>query len=511
MSAPVQEGDLLNGKFRIDKVLGEGGMGVVVAATNVALEQRVAIKFLLPEAAANEEVRARFAREARAAVKIHSEHVVRVIDVGELTDGAPFMVMEFLEGEDLSSVIEKRGALPYRQAVSYILEACVALAEAHKAGIIHRDLKPPNLFLATQADGSQIIKVLDFGISKTLDPASHALTKTSALMGSPFYMSPEQLVSSKYVDARSDIWALGIILYELISGIVPFSGETLPEIVAAILQNKPTPLSQMAANLPPDLLAAVNCCLRTEVDERFTNVAALARALESFGEEQSSRNVARIVRVLGEPSSATVKESASKVPAARKNSGAATLADMDNQALGRGTAASTGTSQPPLAEGAQTKTGLQSDIVPEKSPGMARAIGVGLAMLLLGAGAVFAIPQLMKSGTPAAPLSVETQKPSTIESIVPPIPTTPLTSLASENLPGVAITPIAPPLVSATASATGSATGHVASSKAAHSKTPGSAAPSATTTAPTTPPTQPPATPPTTPPASKNPLQMVPQ
>src|SRR5580693_7216018 len=166
---------------------------------------------------------ARFEREARTAVKIKSEHVARVIDVGQLESGSPYMVMEYLEGEDLQGWLEKQGRLPIERAVDFLLQACEAIAEAHAMGIVHRDLKPANLFCIRRPDGTLSIKVLDFGISKAAG-ASMGMTSTQAVMGSPLYMSPEQMGSSKGVDARSDIWALGVILFELVTGRVPFDG-----------------------------------------------------------------------------------------------------------------------------------------------------------------------------------------------------------------------------------------------------------------------------------------------
>lgn len=184
---PVNEGEILAGKYRVERVLGVGGMGVVVAALHIALDERVAIKFLLPEALTNAEAVARFAREARAAVKIKSQHVARVIDVGTLETGAPYMVMEFLKGQDLSNHLRQHGALPIADAVDFVLQACEALAEAHALGIVHRDLKPSNLYLTHQRDGTPVVKVLDFGISKVSGDAREksdgALTRTSALMG----------------------------------------------------------------------------------------------------------------------------------------------------------------------------------------------------------------------------------------------------------------------------------------------------------------------------------------
>ena len=215
----VREGEILAGKYRVERLLGSGGMGMVVAAHHLDLDEKVALKLLLPGAATNPMLVARFVREARAAAKIKSEHVARVTDVGQLEDGSPYMVMEHLEGSDLAAYLTRTGPLPVAEAVDFVLQACEALAEAHGLGIVHRDLKPANLFCVQRVDDQRSIKVLDFGISKiSVDTASQSLTQTSALMGSPLYMSPEQMQSARTVDARADIWSLGVILFELLAG-----------------------------------------------------------------------------------------------------------------------------------------------------------------------------------------------------------------------------------------------------------------------------------------------------
>ncbi len=302
MPSPVQEGEILAEKYRVERVLGEGGMGVVVAAMHIELDQRVALKFLLPEALAHPAIIDRFAREARAAAKIRSQHVARVIDTGKMANGAPFMVMEYLQGKDLSQLLTANGPFPIETAVDYVLQAIEALAEAHNAGIVHRDLKPANLFLAEQPDRRSIIKLLDFGISKVHDPSTAPLTHTSAIMGSPNYMCPEQLVATKNVDMRADIWALGVVLYELIGGKVPFVAETMPEIIGLILQNKPLSISAHRPEIPPALEQAIMKCLSSDRESRFANVAELASALAPFSvdPQRASQSVGRISRVLGE-------------------------------------------------------------------------------------------------------------------------------------------------------------------------------------------------------------------
>ncbi len=297
--APVREGEVLDGKYRVERVLGVGGMGIVVAATHVQLHTRVALKFLLPAALGTAQIVERFAREARAAVQIQSEHVARVIDVGTLPTGSPYMVMEYLEGGDLADAVAKDGPMPIAQAVGYVLQACEAIAEAHSLGIVHRDLKPANLFLARRTGRDAVVKVLDFGISKTRESGPSGLTQTSAMMGSPYYMAPEQMMSSKDVDARADIWALGIILYELLAGTPPFTAETMPEIVFMVTQRDAPPLVEKRADVPPGLAEVVARCLLRDPTKRYANVAKLASALAPFGPPRSEISIERIARVLG--------------------------------------------------------------------------------------------------------------------------------------------------------------------------------------------------------------------
>lgn len=296
MSAPVREGEILAGKFRVERVLGIGGMGVVVAARHLAFDELVALKFLLPEVLAQPEVVARFAREAQAAFRIKSEHVCRVSDVGELPNGAPYMVMEYLEGSDLASVLESRGALPTDLALEYLLQALEAVSEAHRLGIVHRDLKPANLFLTQRPDGSPLVKVLDFGISKLTAPGA-GMTKTSAVMGSPGYMAPEQW--GKGAEPRSDVWALGVVLYELIAGRPPFEGDTLPVLWQKIAHEPAAPLRAARPEVPEGIDAIVARCLAKEPADRFESVAALAAALAPFAPKSAQLSIERVSRVLG--------------------------------------------------------------------------------------------------------------------------------------------------------------------------------------------------------------------
>jgi serine/threonine-protein kinase len=301
MTPDVLVGQVVAGKYRIDSIIGEGGMGYVVVAHHLQLDTKVAIKLLKAELASNAEAVERFAREARAAVRISSPHVARVFDVGQLENGSPYMVMEFLEGGDLSNMIQKRGPLPVQEAVDYVLQACEAIAEAHAAGIVHRDLKPANLFCARRPDGSVTIKVLDFGISKLTGGAGQGAlnaTKTTAIMGSPFYMSPEQMESTRGVDIRTDIWGLGIILYELVTGRTPFEGNTMPEVCLRIATHQPAPLRSLRADAPAALELAILRCLEKDRDKRYGNVARLAVALRDFASSRGKQSVDTIMRTM---------------------------------------------------------------------------------------------------------------------------------------------------------------------------------------------------------------------
>ncbi len=283
--SPVASGDIVAGKYRVDRVLGAGGMGVVVAATHTELDQRVALKFVLPHMVQGQVSVERFIREARSTVKLTNEHITRVHDVGRLENGAPYIVMELLEGSDLSQLRKRMGRLSYPDAVEYVMQACEGLVEAHAVGIVHRDLKPQNLFVTRRMNGAPLVKILDFGISKATGAAAVGqmnLTDSATVLGSPLYMSPEQMRSARNVDARSDIWALGVILYELLTGKVPFDGETVTELCLKVVIEKETRVNELRDDMPPALADIVHRCLAKEPNERYTSVAALADALEPF-------------------------------------------------------------------------------------------------------------------------------------------------------------------------------------------------------------------------------------
>jgi len=298
--SPVKEGDLIAGKYRVSRTLGVGGMGIVVAAVHVDLKQKVALKFLLPEALEQPELVERFAREARAAAQIQSEHVARVTDVGRLESGAPYMVMEYLDGKDVGDLLEKHGPVRREVAVGYILQACEAIAEAHALGIVHRDLKPGNLYLAKKPNGTTVLKVLDFGISKSTIASNEAdLTHGSAMVGSPSYMAPEQIKAARSVDVRADQWSLGVILYELLSGKKPFPASTMSEMVWAILDRPQVPLRSVSVDTPVELEQVIDRCLAKEPAGRFESVAELVHALAPYGPVWSASSVERTCHALG--------------------------------------------------------------------------------------------------------------------------------------------------------------------------------------------------------------------
>ncbi|MFO0741888.1 MAG: protein kinase [Labilithrix sp.] len=290
-------GQRVGGKYVVDRILGRGGMGCVALGHHEELGQKVAIKFMLAEVAKDAGLVARFSREAQLAAKLQSEHVVRVFDVGRLDSGLPYLVMEYLEGAPLSDALAK-GALTLETSVDHVLQALEAIAEAHALGVVHRDLKPENLFLARKAGKPPMVKVLDFGISKTVDTApdqaKSALTQTSSMLGSPMYMSPEQIRDSKTVDTRSDLWSIGVVLYELAEGRPPFDGASVGELLGRIQYEAPAPMTAS----PAPFAEVVMRCLTRSPRDRFQSAADLARALRPFGSASGARSIAVIEQLL---------------------------------------------------------------------------------------------------------------------------------------------------------------------------------------------------------------------
>jgi serine/threonine-protein kinase len=440
MEQPVQPGDLLADKYRVERVLGQGGMGVVVAATHEQLGQKVALKFLLPEAASGGEAVARFLREAKATVRLKSEHVARVLDVGTLPTGSPYIVMEYLDGRDLHAVIKEMGQLPLDLTIEYLMQTCEALAEAHLHGIVHRDLKPANLFLTTLPDGGPCIKVLDFGISKiTADADAPAMTRTSAVLGTPYYMSPEQLRSSRAVDARADLWSLGVILYELLTGQPAFPGETLPELCAAILTDPVRPLSELRPDLPAALDAVAARCLEKDPNARYQDIAQLAGALAPFhpggaalasriariSQRESRSNPAMSIR-LSDPAAATMAAEAPRTTGPLALSAAlAARPSAEPSATPASPAASRGSRAPLLvALAAVVLAGVSALAISLRSPATS-AIEGGPALASGAASAVSVASATSEQPAASAAPAASTGSPSTAMASASAAPATP--------------------------------------------------------------------------------------
>jgi serine/threonine-protein kinase len=299
---PVNPGQIIEGKYRVDRMLGRGGMGIVLAAHDIGLDRPVAIKLLHRASPADREFSGRFRREARAMAKLTNEHFVRVLDIGELPTGEPFLVMEQLEGTDLAALVEKRGPLPVSEVADYVVQACEAIAEAHSIGIVHRDLKPSNMYLARRPDGTSCLKVLDFGIAKMPAggeaEAQQALTHTTAFLGSPAYMSPEQLLCARDVGPLADVWSLGAILHKLLTAQPPFVAPTIPQVCSLIIASQPTRARDLRADVPRELEDTILRCLRRHPEERFRDVAELARALSPFAPSEALASIDRATSTL---------------------------------------------------------------------------------------------------------------------------------------------------------------------------------------------------------------------
>jgi serine/threonine-protein kinase len=283
----IRIGQVFLNKYRVESILGQGGMGVVAECTHLQLNERVALKMLRQDVLLDRDAVERFMREAQAAVKLKSEYVARVRDVGTLENGTPFMVMEYLDGQDLGVLIEDRKFLPSPWATELILQTCEALAEAHSLGIVHRDVKPTNLFVTWRPDGTALIKVLDFGISKSPMGTEMHLTQTQSLLGTPAYMSPEQMRSARLVDGRTDIWSLGTVLYELLEGRKPFEAESFSEMCVKVAVDSPTPM----VNASVDLQQVVMRCLAKTPEARYQSMADLARDLVPFTQDPQSASM----------------------------------------------------------------------------------------------------------------------------------------------------------------------------------------------------------------------------
>ena len=440
-TVPQGLGEVLAGKYRIERLLGAGGMGVVLLARHVELDQPVAIKMMREEGLKNADARARFAREAKAAVRLKGEHVARVTDVGTSEKGEPFLVMEYLEGQDLATVLDERGGagLAIDEAVAYLLQVCEAVAEAHGLGIVHRDLKPRNIFVSTGVDGKPLLKVLDFGISKLIAPAGTtadlALTSTTDVMGSPSYMAPEQLRAARDVDERADIWSLGVILYEVVTGCLPWEAESVTELGAMVLRDEPRPMRTLRPGVPPGLEEVMLRCLEKDRSKRYPSVVELARALEPHALGLAVGSAERITSV---------------ARTSRQPPGSPSLADRPSSSSSRvmvsgGTSVSWG------------ETELQQPILSvaprlRSRSGLLVAGGVVVALVAFAAGG-YALAKRRETATASPPVLPEDRgairPPATVSTAMPMPPPT-AQAVATESARALTAEPTAapPPLAS---------------------------------------------------------------
>jgi serine/threonine protein kinase len=296
-------GDTILGKYRVERLLGQGGMGVVLAVRHVQLGELYAMKMMHTRLPAGDDAAGRFVREARASARLKGDHVARVHDVGRTDEGDLYMVMDYLEGLDLKTYLAQNGRLPVEEAVDYILQACEGIGEAHEMGIVHRDIKPANLFLVrNKKTGQALIKVLDFGISKNMNPGeSTDLTQSGTMLGSPLYMSPEQMQYAHRVDSRTDIWSLGVVLYELLTGKVPFPGETMTQVVHSVMNLEPQSVQYHVPTVPASIDAVIKQCLKKGAELRLSTIDGLVQALQSSLNDAAMKQVGPDVTIKEKP------------------------------------------------------------------------------------------------------------------------------------------------------------------------------------------------------------------
>jgi serine/threonine protein kinase len=414
--AMVEPGQVLDGKYRIVRLIGEGGMGAVFEGENVRINRRVAIKVLHGAALANAETVQRFEREAQAAGRIGSEHILEILDLGVLPDGERYMVMEFLVGETLSSRIRSHGRLTPQQIVPLARQTLVGLGAAHAAGIVHRDMKPDNLFVLKERAGIRdYVKIIDFGISKfNVLGGDMSMTRTGAVMGTPYYMSPEQAKGTGGVDLRSDLYAVGVILYEAVTGEVPFTANTFNELIFKIALSDPIPLTQRLPDLDPRFADIVSRAMARDPNERFATANEMIQALDSLGYGGFAGSAA-LEPMPAEPQRSTV-----------------------SAVTGQGTQGTFASSQ---------QAGTAS-----KSP--SRLILAAGAVVLLLAGGAFAAYRVLggKSAEPVAATSVTAEPEAAAE-----VPTPPVATAAPAPSAAPSVTPGTPASVTAAASAAASA------------------------------------------------------
>jgi eukaryotic-like serine/threonine-protein kinase len=426
----IPDGTVVAGRYLLQGIIGEGGMGCVYSALSLTDRVQVAIKFLHAEILRDPSSVARFLAEARAMVTISSEHVVRVFGVGDGTDGRPpYIVMEYLQGEDLNTLLERDGALSVEQTCDYLLQCCVAVSEAHQAGVVHRDIKPANFWLQQRASGPHL-KLLDFGIAKAEGPQTdQRLTETTTTFGSPTYMSPEQVRSAKHVDLRADVWALGVVAYELLSGRLPFDSPTTGGTLAAIIADDPAQLTSPRGPLPPALIEVVMLALTKNRVQRYPSVKAFADQLAVFA-SPAGRAVAAQVR--------NVVATGDAKDSGEWNADAALL--RIRQSAGNVATAST-------FVGASTNSAM---LPPKPAPRsryalvVAVLVSVSCTVALLAFGALYMAHRQSNTGQAGAPVGTAPVLPSTTASASVTTANTGVTTASATSTAEQAIATIAP-------------------------------------------------------------------
>jgi serine/threonine-protein kinase len=441
-------GDLVAGKYRIEAPIGSGGMGVVLAAMHIELGHLVAVKVMRPESSPYHVER--FRREARIVAKLQSEHVARVTDFGQLPAGSPYVVMDYLEGRDLDQELKARGPLPIEEAVSHVLCACEAIAEAHRFGIVHRDIKPKNLFLARRAGGLPVLKVLDFGLAKVDIREDPSITGSQDIFGSPAYMAPEQMRSAKDVDARADIWALGVTLYELIAGEGPFEAPSVPEICAMVLKEAPPPLRAKRADVTAELAKVVHRCLAKDPDDRYATILDLAEALEPFAPTTRDGFAKRIEAIVTAP-----RSDPSLPPPAASAISSPSQSDSPTNRLGNSEELTVEMDTSPRYS---VDTDTKTRAIPRSRRRATSIAGAAAAIAIVGGGAMLVtrpeVPHGRHDPSAVAPLPLAPLSPALAPPIEAPAATTPTEPQEAPQPAAASSAATAAPSTTADASAT---------------------------------------------------------